>query len=94
VFDLDTLLAVPFGEAYLAALAVMILVWPVMVWISRRMHRGLNEIAGGHGTKPEGDTLVRSAAISGLIVTLLLAIDITVLLYLHNISHLSLVIPQ
>jgi hypothetical protein len=57
------------------------------------MHRGLRELAGG-GPRPRGDVLVRSSAVSGLIVTLLLAIDITVLLYLHNISHLSLVIPQ
>jgi len=91
VFDLDTLLDIPFGGPYVAALAGMALAWVLMVFVTLRMRAGLQQWTA-HGESAVGG--VRSSAVAGVAITVFLAIDITVLLYLHNISHLSLVIPQ
>ncbi len=86
VFDLGTLLDVPFGGQYVAALAAMAAAWVVMVAITIRMRRALRassiDLAGARG-----------AAFAGVGVSAFLVVDIAVLLYLHNISHLSLTIP-
>lgn len=91
VFDLSTLLDIPFGGQYVVALAAMALAWALMVIVSMRLRAGLQAWteAGEAGVAQ-----VKSAAFAGLAIMIFLAVDITVLLYLHNISHLSLVIPQ
>lgn len=91
VFDLDTLLEVPYGEQYALALAAMTLAWVGMVLITLRLRAGLRT---WNPTDGAGLASIKSASLAGLAVTLLLVIDVTVLLYLHNISHLSLVVPR
>lgn len=91
VFDLGTLLDIPFGGQYVVALAAMVLAWVLMVFVTLRLRSGLRiwSVQGEPGI-----AVVKRAAFAGIAITIFLAIDITVLLYLHNISHLSLVIPQ
>ncbi len=91
IFDLDTLLSIPFGGQYFAAFVAMALAWPVMVAVTVRLRRALRGV-GADGVV--ATSAVRAPAAAGLATSVFLAVDITVLLYIHNISHLSLVIPQ
>ena len=89
VFDLDTLLNIPFGGYYFGALVGMVIGWIALVIVTRNMRRAFLRVSREGSTRP-----MHAPALAGLFTTIFLAIDVTVLLYLHNISHLSLVIPQ
>lgn len=94
ILDLDTLLAIPFGEAYVAALLVMIGAWPLLAIVTWRLDHSLAAAAADGGQDSAITTRLRRGTSAAFAIVGVVAVDTTVLLYLHNISHLSLVVPE
>ncbi|PJF41570.1 MAG: hypothetical protein D6737_00995 [Chloroflexi bacterium] len=95
VFNLDTMLSIPFGDVYLAAFAGKVIAYGLLVVSTIRLGRSLSTIPETIPENPidEIQPVTRTAFIAAGIGALL-AINIAVLIYMHYISHLSIVIPQ
>lgn len=91
-FNLPVMGTIPFGPAYLAALAGKILAYIVLVVIAVRLAGRLRRLSPDAPLADYG-ALARLAW-AGVGTGIFLAIDVSILIYMHYISHLALFIPR
>lgn len=99
VFDINTMLQIPFGDIYLLAFLGKVLAYIVLASVTVRLRKALKEFSpGGLVTSLESEAevtleLARFAKI-GMGTAVFLAVNIAVLIYMHYISHLAVLIPN
>jgi len=91
IYDLDAMLSIPYGDAYLVAFALKVVAFVVLVVMAVRIYGSLKRWAAD--AAPEEDTatiavLKRQTLINAAIGLVVLA-DVAVVIYLHYISHLG-----
>jgi hypothetical protein len=91
IYDVDALLSIPYGDAYLVAFLFKVLAFVLLVVMAARIHRSLRTW-DEHPT-PETDAtsiarLKRQTLVNALI-GLGVAADVAIVIYLHYISHLG-----
>ena len=98
VFDLDTMLRIPFGDVYLITFLGKVLAYVLLVYVTVRLRRALSDLPTSSmalGSSGPGEILtIARLGMAGLGAAVFLAINIAALIYMHYISHLSIVIPQ
>jgi hypothetical protein len=99
VFDLQTMLQVPFGDVYLMAFLGKVLAFAVLAGVTIRLRTVLRDLPTSAAERPsnpapDGTLVAARLAKIGLGTAIFLVIDIAVLIYMHYISHLAIVIPQ
>ena len=99
VFDIITMLQIPFGDIYLIAFFGKVLAYIVLVIVTVRLRKSLKVFSpSGTATPLDSESevipeLARLAKI-GMGTAVFLAVDIAVLIYMHYISHLAVLIPN
>jgi hypothetical protein len=99
VFDLNTMLQIPFGDIYLIAFLGKVLAYAVLTAVTLKLRKILQSLPAAHAESATslGPVLALSTAgpaMVGLGTAVFLAIDIAILIYMHYISHLAVLIPQ
>ena len=98
VFNIPVMLAIPFGNAYLVTFLGKLLAYAVLVRITYNLRLQFNAMSESKSVNEIIDSeidlkIVRYAKV-GLGAFVFLAINIAVMIYMHYISHLSVLIPQ
>lgn len=91
IYDLESLLAIPYGDAYLVAFALKIVAFALLIIMAARIHGSLRRWDAD--PQPEHDaaiiaTLKRQSLVNAAIGLLVVA-DVAIVIYLHYISHLG-----
>lgn len=93
VFNLQTMLGIPFGDAYMIAFLGKVLAYVAIVIVTIRLRSALQALSPQPGADaPTQTQRITRLSLFGLGTGVFLAIDISILIYMHYISHLSTVI--
>ena len=100
IYDVSTLVQIPFGEWYLAAFLVKVVMFVLLAVLAVRIHGSLRRwealgapSAGAEGVAPSLAAL-RRETLASMAIGLVLTVDVAVLIYLHYVSHLSVFLPE
>lgn len=101
IYDVDRMLEIPYGDWYLAAFAVKVILFGVLVALAFRTTHHLRDWHAGMRLQAEGSAAVegalrslrRTTATTGIVGVLVIA-DVAVLIYMHYISHLGVFLPE
>lgn len=95
IYDVDTMRRIPYGDAYLAAFLVKVLLFWGLVTLAVRIGRTLHHWVAGAVPSiddPAVAALRRTTAINAA-VGVAVVVDVAVLVYLHYVSHLGAFLP-
>ncbi|MBC8280609.1 MAG: hypothetical protein H8E48_07485 [Chloroflexi bacterium] len=103
LYDIQGILRLPYGEAYLAAFLVKPVAWGVMVYLAVQIGRELSWYAqvpivgGGAAVASQAVVSVtprlKRLALANVGVGVIMAIDVSLVIYLHYLSHLGVFLP-
>lgn len=95
IYDVDAMRRIPYGDAYLAAFLVKVLLFWGLVALAVRIGRTLHHWVAGSVPSiddPAVAALRRTTAINAA-VGVAVVVDVAVLVYLHYVSHLGAFLP-
>lgn len=96
IYDIQTMRRIPYGEAYLGAFFVKVLLFLLLAILAVRIHRALRKWNGSDTVAPRGTAVaaLRRETLTNAVVGLAAVADVAVLIYLHYISHLGVFLPE
>lgn len=104
IYDIEAILRLPYGEAYLGAFLVKPLAWLMLIYLAVRIGQELKlyarvPLVGGGAMAMALPTVrvtsrLKHLALANLGIGIVLVVDIALVIYLHYLSHLGVFIPQ